>query len=46
MALLAYALHWGVVGVWAGFNVLMLVRLATCGRRFASGRWIRLGATA
>jgi putative MATE family efflux protein len=46
MALLAYALDWGVVGVWAGFNVLMLVRLATCGRRFASGRWIRLGATA
>jgi putative MATE family efflux protein len=46
MALLALALHWGVVGVWAGFNVLMLVRLVTCGRRFASGRWIRLGATA
>ena len=46
MALLALALHWGVVGVWAGFNVLMLVRLATCGRRFLSGRWIRLGATA
>jgi len=46
MALLALALHWGVVGVWAGFNVLMLVRLVTCGRRFVSGRWIRLGATA
>jgi putative MATE family efflux protein len=46
MALLAYALHWGVVGVWAGFNVLMLVRLVTCGHRFASRRWIRLGATA
>jgi putative MATE family efflux protein len=46
VALLAFALHWGVVGVWAGFNVLMLVRLATCGRRFLSRRWIRLGATA
>jgi Na+-driven multidrug efflux pump len=46
MALLAYQQHWGVVGVWAGFNVLMLVRLVTCGRRFYSGRWIRLGATA
>ena len=45
-ALLALSLHWGVVGVWAGFNVLMLVRLITCGRRFQSGRWIRLGATA
>ena len=46
VALVALALHWGVVGVWAGFNVLMLVRLITCGRRFRSGRWIRLGATA
>jgi putative MATE family efflux protein len=46
IALLALALHWGVVGVWAGFTVLMLVRLVTCGHRFASGRWIRLGATA
>jgi putative MATE family efflux protein len=46
MALLALTLHWGVVGVWAGFKVLMLVRLVTCGRRFASRRWIRLGATA
>jgi MATE family, multidrug efflux pump len=46
LALLALALHWGVVGVWAGFNVLMLVRLVTCWRRFRSERWIRLGATA
>jgi putative MATE family efflux protein len=46
LALLAFALHWGVVGVWAAFNVLMLVRLITCGWRFRSGRWIRLGATA
>jgi MATE family, multidrug efflux pump len=46
LALLALALHWGVVGVWAAFNVLMLVRLITVGRRFRSGRWIRLGAAA
>ena len=38
------ALHWGVVGVWAGFDVLMLVRLATCGLRFRSGRWMTVGA--
>jgi putative MATE family efflux protein len=46
IAVLALALHWGIVGVWAGFNGLMLVRLITCGRRFRSGRWIRLGASA
>lgn len=37
-------LHWGIVGVWAGFDVLILVRLATCGARFHSGRWAVLGA--
>jgi putative MATE family efflux protein len=44
VAALALALHWGIVGVWAGFDVLILVRLATCGARFRSGRWIVLGA--
>ncbi len=44
VALLALTLHWGVVGVWAGFDVLMLVRLATCGSRFVSARWVVLGA--
>ncbi len=44
LAALALALHWGIVGVWAGFDVLMLVRLATCGARFRSGRWMVLGA--
>jgi putative MATE family efflux protein len=38
------ALLWGIVGVWAGFDVLMLVRLATCGARFQSGRWAVVGA--
>jgi putative MATE family efflux protein len=40
----ALALHWGIVGVWAGFLVLMVVRDLTCGARFRSGRWIVLGA--
>jgi putative MATE family efflux protein len=44
LAALSLALHWGIVGVWAGFDVLMLVRLATCGARFRSGRWVVLGA--
>ena len=44
VAALSLALHWGIVGVWAGFDVLMLVRLATCGARFRSGRWVVVGA--
>ena len=38
------SLEWGVTGVWIGLNVLMLVRLVTCGARFAGGRWMRVGA--
>jgi putative MATE family efflux protein len=38
------SLEWGVTGVWIGINVLMLVRLVTCGARFAGGRWMRVGA--
>ena len=40
------ALHfgWGLAGVWWGLNALMLARLATLGVRFASGRWVVLGA--
>lgn len=38
------SLQWGVVGMWIGLNVLMLVRLGTCGARFAGGRWQRVGA--
>ncbi|MCW2991494.1 MAG: family efflux transporter, partial [Solirubrobacterales bacterium] len=38
------SLDWGVTGVWIGLNVLMLVRLTTCGLRFAGGRWMRVGA--
>jgi putative MATE family efflux protein len=44
IALLAFALHWGVVGVWSGFVVLMLVRTLTCGLRFRGERWVVLGS--
>jgi putative MATE family efflux protein len=35
---------WGIVGVWVGFNVLMAVRLVTCGARFLGRRWARTGS--
>jgi Na+-driven multidrug efflux pump len=40
------ALHfdWGLAGVWWGLNALMAARLVTLGARFASGRWVVLGA--
>jgi putative MATE family efflux protein len=40
------ALHfdWGLAGVWWGLNALMVARLVTLGVRFASGRWVVLGA--
>jgi putative MATE family efflux protein len=40
------ALHfdWGIAGVWWGLNALMAARLVTLGVRFASGRWVVLGA--
>ncbi|MCW2968557.1 MAG: family efflux transporter, partial [Solirubrobacteraceae bacterium] len=44
IAVLALHAGWGVLGVWAGLNALMLVRLVTCGIRFAGGRWQRVGA--
>ncbi len=44
IALLGLHLGWGVIGVWAGLDLLMLVRLATCGARFAGGRWNVVGA--
>jgi putative MATE family efflux protein len=41
---LSLSLGWGIVGVWSGFDVLMLVRLVTCGARFQGSRWLVLGA--
>ena len=40
------ALHfdWGLAGVWWGLNALMVARVVTLGARFASGRWVVLGA--
>ena len=43
LALAALALDSGVFGVWAALNVLMLVRLATCGARFLGRRWAVVG---
>jgi MATE family, multidrug efflux pump len=44
VALLALALDWGIVGVWAGLVGLIAVRLVTCGWRFSSRRWALVGA--
>ncbi|HET7272756.1 MAG TPA: MATE family efflux transporter [Rubrobacter sp.] len=45
LALAALALHLGVVVVWAALNVLMAVRLITCGARFVGRRWAVSGAS-
>jgi putative MATE family efflux protein len=45
LALSALPLGLGVVGVWAALDVLMLVRLATCGARFVGRRWAVVGAS-
>ncbi len=44
VAVAALLLHWGLVGVWSGFIVLMIVRDLTCGARFLGERWIVLGS--
>jgi Na+-driven multidrug efflux pump len=44
LALLSLHEGWGVVGVWAGLDALIAVRLLTCGARFAGGRWALTGA--
>ena len=44
LALLALALDWGIVGVWAALNALMAVRLLTLAVRFAGRRWALVGA--
>jgi putative MATE family efflux protein len=46
LVLAAPVLGLGVTGVWAALNVLMLVRLLTCGARFRGRRWALVGATA
>jgi putative MATE family efflux protein len=44
VALLSLHYGWGIVGVWCGLVLLILVRLATCGWRFAGRRWAVTGA--
>ena len=43
LALLAYQLDLGAVGVWAALFVLILTRLASLGLRFARRRWAVTG---
>jgi Na+-driven multidrug efflux pump len=37
------AADWGIRGVWAAIGVLIVVRLATMGARFARRRWLVTG---
>jgi putative MATE family efflux protein len=46
IALLTLHFDWGVTGVWAGIDALMVARLATIGARYRSRRWVVTGATA
>ena len=43
IAALSLALGWGIVGVWAGLDVLIAARLALLGARFAGRRWAVVG---
>ena len=43
IAVLALELHWGVIGVWAGLDVLIAARLALLGLRFSGRRWAVVG---
>lgn len=43
IAALALADGWGIVGVWAGLDVLLGARLALLGGRFARRRWAVVG---
>jgi len=43
IASLSLALGWGIVGVWAGLDVLIAARLALLGARFAGRRWAVVG---
>jgi MATE family, multidrug efflux pump len=43
VATLSLALDWGIVGVWAGLDVLIAARLVLLGVRFAGRRWAVVG---
>ncbi len=40
---LSLELHWGIVGVWAGLDVLIAARLTLLGLRFTGRRWAVTG---
>jgi putative MATE family efflux protein len=42
----ALAFDWGLIGIWASLNLLMVARLAPLYRRFEGRRWLVLGAPA
>ncbi|HWT92567.1 MAG TPA: MATE family efflux transporter [Solirubrobacteraceae bacterium] len=44
VALLSLAFDWGILGVWCGLILLMVVRLATLAVRFRGRRWAVVGA--
>jgi Na+-driven multidrug efflux pump len=44
LALAAFELGWGIVGVWCAVLALMGMRLATLAVRFAGRRWALVGA--
>jgi Na+-driven multidrug efflux pump len=43
LAALALALNWGIVGVWAALDVLIVTRLALLAPRFVQRRWAVVG---
>ncbi len=43
---LGLALDWGLIGIWAALNLLMVARLVPLWRRFLGERWLVLGAPA
>jgi putative MATE family efflux protein len=43
LAAVAYALDWGIVGVWAALDVLIVARLTLLAARFAGRRWAVVG---
>ena len=45
IALLAYELDWGIVGVWSGLVAMIVARLVFLSVRFRGGRWAVVGWT-
>ena len=45
LALLAYFLHWGIVGVWLALVAFIGARLIVCGWRFLTPGWTAAAET-